>query len=184
MEALSKRLARSLKQAEAKLDDLKAARNLRRQKLLAERVAPLEQQVMALKREIDRMIYDEFPFANFDAIESEIRQTKKALDEAKVAESTMSRALVGTTVQQWTRGRYGTAKELKPKDIGIVAVFDGTNVGRGSMWNKPRNVGDLFIRNIKKDGTPGLTSLATVPEDTLPGGWYPVGVDPNKQTNV
>lgn len=176
----SKQLADLLKQAKDELDQLKNEAAMRRRKLTLERVAPLEAQITQLKRQIDKEVNEAFPYSDFDTVETRIRVLSKQLDEAKVAEAKLSRAMIGRTVQEWRRTRYGDGPYRKA-EIGIVDVYDGTNIGRkNGFYNLPA-VGELFIRNIRKDGTPGKVALATVPKDALPGGWYPLGVDPNTQ---
>lgn len=180
----SKQLAKELKQAKDYLEALKQERDQRRRKLVQERVLPLEQQIMQIKRKIDAEVTEAFPYADFDAADSKVRILERQLNEAKANES-RTHDLVGQKVQRWARSSsWGRNTTLIPKEMGIVDVYDGQNIGgRNASWRKPV-VGQLFIRNIKKDGKPGLNTLATVPGDLLPGGWYLEGVDPNKQTNV
>ncbi len=148
----------------------------------------------AVKDKYDKLMSDEL-----HAIDCEHREERQSLETqcqeidrqreleriAKANTKTMSGVLVGGKVVEWApKYRWaGPGDYVKTGVTGIVEICThdskfGSNV---STYSQP-TIGRLFVRLLKKDGTPSLKFVGAYTLDgNLPYNWHPEGFDPNTE---
>jgi hypothetical protein len=132
--------------------------------------------------------------------EPRIKAAQSELDALKLAAAEQGRGLadgltLGRIVWEWKRGTYGRFLHA-PSRRGRIEIF---RQGDPEPLNAPRygraNVGDYIVRIITKSGQAGkeyvrlpratcgttVERLEMTDKHELPHGWYPEGVDPNKE---
>lgn len=150
------------------------------------------------KRDAVRDKYDSLMKAELQAIDLEHREELQSLERqcreidhqeeleriAKASTGTLGGAPVGGRVVEW-KSKYRFSTEYVPSGVtGIVEICThdskfGYNV---SSYSQP-GIGKLFVRLLKKDGTPSLKFVGGYTLDgNLPYNWYPEGVDPNTES--
>lgn len=112
----------------------------------------------------------------------------KAVEEARVAYAmtgVTSPFPIGTKLFEWQRPRtYSfhnrSGRKLEPTGkVGIIEVITPTSEhpDNVSSW-RAAEAGDLVIRTLRKDGTPGKSYEKSV-SYAAQNSWFPAGVDPN-----
>jgi hypothetical protein len=87
---------------------------------------------------------------------------------------------VGTVLVEWEYPRWSHdgSKLKKSGNRAVLQLYkQGDPLPGNSRWNRPR-VGELVLRYLKKDGTPGMNVKAW--QDRYEGEWMPEGVEPKK----
>lgn len=149
----------------------------------------------AIKDKYDQMAYDECRKVDDDyadtlaelVVEMDAANRKyqdMLVEQAKA--KTLGGVPVGGRVVEWiSQYRFSSIRKQSGK-IGIVEVCTIESRFSDNVVHGIPTVGKLFVRILKKDGTPsrnfanGRWSLDGG-DDKLPWGWYPEGVDPNKE---
>jgi hypothetical protein len=113
----------------------------------------------------------------------EERDTAIEADQYEESAKMKDHPMVGQMLHEWSKGRWGCGRFRSTGKVGVVEPWTPEMNGMrkvGSMIGRP---GDLVIRHLKKDGTVGrVYEVASLrDEETGIYGWYPDGVDPNKE---
>jgi hypothetical protein len=86
------------------------------------------------------------------------RAARQAYETAKLAEANASLPFpVGTKLIGWIRRKLSSFRcgPLEKKSLGVVEVCDkNTEIPKGIVYHRP-DIGDVLVRLLKKDGTPG-----------------------------
>lgn len=125
--------------------------------------------------------------ARYVEANKEAYAAREALDEAKENEAMTGKDLkhpIGTRMLEWRAPKYGYAYDQTKKPTGLVGVIevwtrDSESPDNFSNYRIPHR-GDAAIRILKKDGAPSRKfERASSGGDFY--GWYPEGVNPNKE---
>lgn len=120
-----------------------------------EQVKPLIEAANKLEQSIRKDITEKHK-GNIDALYNAFLSSRELLNQQLVSDAASIWYSPGTMVWYWCKERHGN--EIKKTDIkGIVEVYDGTQdvPNNYSRWNRPE-IGNIIIRTLKKDGTPGI----------------------------
>lgn len=152
------------------------------------------------KKDAVRDKYDALVAKEYEEIDREHRQERSALEKqcreidhqreleriAKASTGTLGGVPIGGKVVEWKSKFRMCAGDYIPTGVtGVVELCThdskfGSNV---SSYSHP-SIGKLFIRILKKDGTPSLKFASGFALDgSLPYRWHPEGVDPNIERN-
>lgn len=147
------------------------------------------------KKDAVRDKYDALIAKEYEEIDREHREERLALEKqcleidhqreleriAKASTETLGGVPIGGKVVEWAP-KYRFSTEYIPTGLtGVVEVCTheskfGSNVG---SYSQP-SIGKLFVRVLKKDGTPSMRFVGGYTLDySLPYNWYPEGVDAN-----
>lgn len=150
------------------------------------------------KKDAVRDKYDALVAKEYEEIDREHREERLALEKqcreidhqreleriAKASTETLGGVPIGGKVVEWkSKFRYTPGGFVPTGVTGVIELCThdskfGNNV---SDYSKP-DIGKLFIRILKKDGTPSLKFDAKYTlGDELPYWWHPEGVDPNNK---
>jgi hypothetical protein len=149
-------------------------------------VEELEQELRARKRRAE----DEFEAAfheatkadrdRIEALRRESYEAKEAWEDAKIEQAAQDeKALpVGTVLVEWKRsGYYGGGPSKPTGRKGVVNIWTRQSDHPGNLrWGLPE-VGDRYIRVLKKDGTPSRNFEKL---SDWKASWLPEGTEPKR----
>lgn len=177
-------MGKTIKQLEAELEAIKTERRqlnfaitLRKNEHTEKLVRPLEVQLASAKAQVSILIGDEFNTA-MDDLSNRIGAAEVALRNAKV-QAASSNPLIGKVYCRWEGGRFSRDVLKNTGERAVVEVYDGnTDIQFGRYIQAI--VGGLYLRNLRKDGTPGVKAVGRIDSDSSGSpGWHPEGVNPN-----
>lgn len=149
------------------------------------------------KKDAVRDKYDALVAKEYEEIDREHREERLALEKqcreidyqreleriAKASTEMLGGVPIGGKVVEWKpKYRWASRGDYVPTGVtGVVEIctHDSKFSGSIGLHSQP-SIGKLFVRLLKKDGTPSLkfTGAYTL-EGNLPYNWHPEGVDPN-----
>ena len=114
-----------------------------------------------------------------EVLAAAVQATRQTLDAARIAQATTAlETLPKGVLVEWGHPKFYRSWErgpLKPLRRAVLEVCTPTTkLPMNQTWNRPK-LGDVFLRILKKDGTPGL---AVERYDPGRRNWIPEGEQP------
>lgn len=163
------RCREALAEAELAYGELKHTREIQRRNAIADATERIENELSAKYGEVQSRLREA------------ARAARQAYEVAKLAEANASLPFpVGTKLIGWMRSHVSTYRRgpFGKKSTGIVEVCDNnTEMPIGQRYGLPA-IGDVIIRLLKKDGTPGKSVEKYNGDGWRTHIWLPEGEKP------